>query len=188
MAEVKPRAVRENVERQAARLLIDRTGASAQSRARLLVLRLRTWLWRGRLDRDIALGKEGPYDRLRAFRGQRLCDGGEQKRLASALERVLDAYRHPAPLSSAAPIDRRAVRAAEPLLEELIRCLRSADEIEPRGIALGWDLLTKADGPFYAPVGGSRDPGHLWYAALSLLFALGPVHGVQRSRPPVTLR
>ena len=112
----------------------------------------------------------------------------ERKRLASALERVLDAHLHPAALSSAAPIDRRAVAVASPLLSELIGCLRSADEVEPRGVALGWCLLTTADGPFYAPVGGSREPEHLWYAALSLLFALSPVRSAERSGPPVMLR
>jgi hypothetical protein len=159
-----------------------------QSRPRLLLLRLRTRLHRGRLDLDIARGTEGPYDPLRAFRQLRLCDVRERERLASALERVLDAYRHPARLSSAAPIDRPAVRAATPVLEELVRYLRSADDVDPRGVALGWSLLTKADGPLYAPVGGSRRPDRLWYAALSLLFALSPVRGLKRSRPPVTLR
>lgn len=183
MAEVKRRAAPRSIETRAARLLIDRTEASTQSRGRLLVLRVRTWLRRGRLDRDIARGTEGPYDALKAFRAQRLCDLPERKRLASALERVLDAYRRPAPISSAAPIDREAVGLARPLLEELIRCLRSTDAIEPRGVALGWRLLTRADGPLYAPVGGSRDPDRLWYAALSLLFALGPLHGVQRRAP-----
>jgi hypothetical protein len=188
MAKPKRRGLRNDVERHAARLLIDQTGASTQSLARLLVLRLRTRLRRGRLDHDIARGTEGPYDRVRAFREARLRDMRERKRLASALERVLDAYRHPAPLSSAAPIDRRAVRAAKPVFEELIRSLRSAGEVEARGVALAWCLLVDADGPLYASPGRTGDPECLWYAALSLLLALRPLPGAERSRPPVMLR
>jgi hypothetical protein len=188
MAELKRRGLRDNVERHAARPLIDRTGPSTQSRARLLVLQLRTRLRRGRLDHDIARGTEGPYDRLRAFRQQRLRDVRERKRLASALERVLDANRHPASLSSAAPIDRRAVGLAKPVFEELIHCLRSTGEVEPQGVALGWCLLTDGSGPLYAAAGGSRDPERLCYAALSLLFAVSPVRGVQRPRTRIMLR
>ena len=112
----------------------------------------------------------------------------ERRRFADALERVLDAYSRPAELSSAAPIDRLAVGTAKPVLEELIRGLRSADEVEAHGVALGWCLLTDARGPIYAPPGGSGDADRLWYTALSLLFALRPLSGAQRTRPSVMLR
>src|SRR5512133_929514 len=183
MAQPKARGLRKSVGRRTERMGTDGIAASRQSSARLLVLRLRTRLRRRQLDRRIAWGRERPYEGALALRETQLRGMRERSRLASALARVLDAYRRPAELSSAAPIDRRAVETAKPVLEELIRGLRSADEIEAQGVALGWCLLTDARGPIYAPPGGSCAPDRLWYAALSLLFALRPLSGAERTRP-----
>jgi hypothetical protein len=155
---------------------------------KVLVLRLRTRLRRRRLDRSIAWGSERPYQGILALREAQLRGMRERKRLAGALERVLEAYSRPAPLSSAAPIDRRAVETAKPVIEELIDDLRSADQVEAQGVAFGWCLLTDPCGPIYASPEGQGDPDDLWYAALSLLFALSPQRGADRTRPAVLLR
>lgn len=97
-------------------------------------------------------------------------------RLALSLERVLRAPSRPVALSSAAPLDGEAVELARPVLTELVLSLRSSENVDARGVALGWRLLTDPASPVYAqprtqPAAGDR----LWYAAASVLFALQPL-------------
>jgi hypothetical protein len=140
------------------------------------LLRVRARLRRAWLDRAIARGVERPYDAVLALRRAQLTAPRERARLALRFERVLAERPRPMALSSAVPIDHAAVAVAQPLIAEIIRSLRSSDGIEPRGVVLGWRLLTDATSPLYAtPRGRPGDPDGLWYESLALLFALRPL-------------
>jgi hypothetical protein len=153
--------------------------ASTGFRARTLrglLLRGRTRLQRAWLDRAIARGVERPDDDALALRQAQLAAPRERERLALRLEEILAARPRPVALSSAAPVDHAAVEVAKPLLSEVILSLRSSDGVEPRGVVLGWRLLTDATSPLYGtPRGRHGDPDGLWYEALALLFALRPL-------------
>jgi len=74
------------------------------------------------------------------------------------------------------PVDLEAVEVARPMLTELVLSLRSSEAVDARGVVLGRRLLTDPVSPVYAtPDGGSAGGERLWYAALSVLLALGPV-------------
>jgi len=145
-----------------------------------LLLRLRARLRRPWLDREIVRGADRPGDRALALREGQLTRRRERRRLASRLEQVLADRPSQPRLSSAVPIDHRAVRVAKPILTELILSLRSIDPVEPRGVVLAWRLLTDASSPIYAPPGGRPgNPDGLWYESLGVLFALRPLPTVR---------
>jgi hypothetical protein len=106
----------------------------------------------------------------------------ERERLALCLARVRAARRRfGGAMSSAVPLDLRAVAIAKPVLAELIRSLNSSEAVKPQGMVLGWRLLTEPGSPLYASPGGRpQDPDRLWYAVLSLLFTLRPLTSAAR--------
>jgi hypothetical protein len=111
-----------------------------------------------------------------ALREAQLVDRPQRTRLALGLEDVLTAPSRRPALSSAAPVDWDAVDVARPILTELVLSLRSSEGVDPRGVALGWRLLTDPGSPIYTPprarsAGGER----LWHESLSVLLALRPL-------------
>lgn len=152
-------------------------GGEARGRAlRELLLRARTRTQRRRLDARIARGAERNCDRALALRESQLVGPRERRRLATRLEEVLTERVRQTVWSSAVPIDYKAVEVARPVLTEIVLSLRSVDIVEPRGVVLGWRLLTDAASPLFAPPGGvSGDPDRLWHESLALLFALRPL-------------
>ncbi len=143
------------------------------------VLRLRTWFRRPRLDAAIARGLRRPGDRSLALRESQLVELRQRRRLARRLEEaVATSARTPAP-SSTAPIDRRAVEIAGPVLTDLIVLLRSGQAVEARGVALGWRLLTDPASPLYEPEErGSSGGRRLKQQSLAVLRALRPASAV----------
>jgi hypothetical protein len=82
--------------------------------------------------------------------------------------------RHPG-TSSRAPVDRRAVAIATPVLADLVSLLRSPEAIEARGMAMGWRMLTDPGSSLYEPderesTGNKR----LWRESAAVLQALRP--------------
>ena len=143
------------------------------------LLRLRTWFGRPRLDAAIARGLSRPGDSSFALREAQLVEARQRRRLATRLEEVVAIpERRPAP-SSTAPIDRRAVAIAGPVLTDLILLLRSRQTVEARGVALGWRLLTDPESPLYEPEErGSSGGKRLWLQSLAVLQALRPASAV----------
>jgi hypothetical protein len=141
-----------------------------------LLLRLLTRLRRPWLDERIARDVGRPGDHALALREAQLVGPRERQRLARRLERILTEGPHPSAASSAIPIDHEAVRVAKPVLTEVILSLHSSEAVEPRGVVLGWRLVTHGSSPLYAPNRPSpSELDCLRYAATSVLVALQPI-------------
>ena len=81
-------------------------------------------------------------------------------------------------------IDVGAIEVARPLLTELVLSLRSSEGVAPRGVVLGWRLLTDPTSPVYAPpLGKFADPDRLWHQSLAVLFALRPLAPAEVAAP-----
>jgi hypothetical protein len=140
-----------------------------------LLLRLRTWFRRPRLDAAIARGQHWPGDPALALREAQLIEARQRRRLATRLEEVVAESARPRVPDSAAPLDRRAVAIASPVLSDLIVLLRSPASVEGRGMALGWRMLTDSGSSLFEPAergfsGGAR----LLRESSAVLQALSP--------------
>jgi hypothetical protein len=140
-----------------------------------VLLRLRTWVRRSQLDADIAKGRRRPGDPALALRESQLVEPRRRRQLATRLEEVVQAPKRPRRSGARAPVDRRAVEAASPVLADLADLLRSSDRVEPRGMALGWRLLTDPGSPIYeAEESGPSEGARLWRVSLDVLEELRP--------------
>jgi hypothetical protein len=113
-----------------------------------LGLRLRTWLRRDRLDKQLARGvdpRTSPELRLRA--GQ-LSTAAERVRLAKDLEAVLRQAHEQTPQIHRL-VRRRQVRACADELVALALRLRDDQPIDPRGAAMTAQLLPDPRSPLY---------------------------------------
>ncbi len=133
-------------------------GAPTRSAGRLL--RLRVLLARPRLDQRLAAGEPVDGDPALAVRAAQLRSPRTREYVAAALERALadDGRRG---LTAAIPMDAQALRAARPVLEDLVAALRAPVPVEARGVALVQRLLTDGVGPLYMPTA----PNQLVWAA-----------------------
>jgi hypothetical protein len=140
-----------------------------------LLLRLRTWFRRPRLDAAIARGQHRPGDSALALREAQLVEARQRRRLATRLEEVVEESARPPLPNSAAPVDRWAVAIASPVLSDLIVLLRSPDAVEARGMALAWRMLTDPASSLYEPAErGSSRGVRLRRESSSVLQALRP--------------
>jgi hypothetical protein len=144
-----------------------------------LLLRLRTWFLRPRLDADIMDRRRRAGDAALLLRETQLVEPRRRKRLAKRLEEVVAVPVRRPGTSSRAPVDRRAVAVASPVLTDLILLLRSPQPVEARGMALGWRLLTDPASPLYEPEERESSRGRrLWGQSLAVLQALRPTSAV----------
>jgi hypothetical protein len=93
----------------------------------------------------------------------------KRKRVASGLERAVEAAERPAPvLSASLPVDRLAVEDARGELLTLALQLRSDAPVHDEGLDLAEWLLTHGDSPLYAgsPGGSLRAVAHAAREAL----------------------
>jgi hypothetical protein len=140
-----------------------------------VLLRLSTWVRRPGLDAAIARGDRRPGDPALALREAQLVEARRRRRLAARLEDVVAPPSRSPATSSKAPVDRRAVSVASPLLTDVILLLRSPEDVEPRGVALGWRLLTDPGSPLYElEEHGSSKGERLWRESFGVLEALRP--------------
>jgi len=121
------------------------------ARPRALGLRARVFLRRGMLDRLLAAGGDPCWDPELALRATQVTARGRRRALAESIERaVRDAHR-PSRWTCAAPLDRRAVRAAAGELRTLAACIADAAAPAAQGISLAGQLLRDPCSPMYAP-------------------------------------
>ena len=119
----------------------------------LFVLRLRLYVARGRLDRQIAAGCPCELSPALALRARQLIDPRTRQRLARSLRGVVQyvdrAVGRPV-LVSAVVIDRAAVSADRETILGLAERLEGVDPVNPRGIVLAQKLLTDGiDSPLF---------------------------------------
>jgi hypothetical protein len=119
--------------------------------ARRSVLRVGLSVSRLGLDRELAAGVDPRSRPLLALRAEQLVRRRYRRRLAGAVERLIDELDANRGwwLSAAVPFLRDQVAEARPTLLALARALRSEQPIEPRGVALLSNLLTDTESPLY---------------------------------------
>jgi hypothetical protein len=144
-----------------------------------VLLRLRVFVTRRRLDRQIAAGHtcDAPALDLRA---RQLTDLRSQQAAANSLRRVVGHVDRlgAGPDLSAAVIDRAAVRASREAILGLADRLNRAGEVSPQGMVLARELITEgATSPLYGTKGGRILTKALW----EISDALGTEQPIPRS-------
>jgi hypothetical protein len=116
-----------------------------------LVASVRVFLRRRTLDRLLAAGGDPSWDPDLGVRAAQITSWRERHLLADSLESAVSETHRPPRWSCAAPLDRRAVRAAAPGLLALAAELEAACPAAAEGVALTKQLVTEAGSPLYAP-------------------------------------
>jgi len=119
-----------------------------------LSMRARVFLRRGRLDSLLAAGADPSWDPELELRAAQIITPRSRRALANSLERAVWEAHRPQRWGCAAPLDRRAVRAAAPELGALVLDLTAEAAPAPQGVALATQLLRHPDSPLYAPGAG----------------------------------
>ena len=125
-------------------------------------LRIRVFLSRLRLDRDLARGVDPAAGPELALRAEQLTSPRGRERIASGIDDLIeivagDPRRHVGP--SMLPFRHQRVRPNLDRFEELARVLRGAGPHGVRGTAMASTLLDDGRGPLYAsdPAGDLRE-------------------------------
>jgi hypothetical protein len=131
----------------AASATIERPRAWSSGRPGLLVRlgeRMRGW----HLDQQLARGVFPDSDPALTLRADRLVGAKSRRRIADALERLLEDDGELAGLSSRVPVSESVILAARPELESLAAALQ-CDGCEVRGVALARLLIIDGASPLY---------------------------------------
>ncbi len=144
-------------------------GASAGASRRVLQraprrLRLKIFLTRERLDRQLAAGSLYDSTALLELRASQLESHRERRMLARQLRRMIDYSDRNGerPLRSAVQIHRPAVRAGKRELLELAAQLEGPAVVGPRGLAQARLLITDRHSPLFNPAGAREVVKVLW--------------------------
>jgi hypothetical protein len=146
-------------------------GAQPAQRSPRTARRLRlAVLWRrAQLDRALADGADAAGSPDLALRAAQLESARVRGGYAAALRNVLDAAEEPRrPISSAAPLNRRAIRFARPALVDFAAALTRPGHVRARGVAIAATLLRDPDSPLFVPA----EPDALWDLARAGTHAL----------------
>jgi hypothetical protein len=103
------------------------------------------------LDRLLAAGSDPSWDPELTLRAAQVTAVDRRRALAKSLERAVGDAHRPPHWTCAAPLDRRAVRAAAPALRALAADLMEESAPAPQGITLVEQLLRDPGSPLYAP-------------------------------------
>ena len=128
-------------------------GVHAASEGAPFARRLKVYLARGRLDRQIAAGHAHDADAELALRAKHLINPRTQRDIARNLRGVVRYVDRNASRRgiSCVVISPRAVRGGRTAICELAEQLERAAPVNPRGIVLAQALLTDADSPLFNP-------------------------------------
>jgi hypothetical protein len=115
------------------------------------LLRTRVWVSRHAIDLRLAEGESILSSPVLARRAEQLASIRCRRSLAAGIRRLIeDAERPSRPLSSAAPIQRRAILRARAELERLAADLEADGPIKIEGIARVQLLLTDGSSPLFS--------------------------------------
>lgn len=102
------------------------------------------------MSRRLALARGDPPDWRFAWRARHLTNARTRRRLATGLERAVEAAARPRQaITAAVPLQRDAVLASRPELLALADRLRAPEPVYAQGVALVSELLGNADSPLY---------------------------------------
>ena len=113
-----------------------------------LLLRVRTYLTRRRLDEQLTEGADPDTSAALRLRADQLRSNEGRARTADRLQRVLDEAHAPSRLHLVLRPHRAEIRARAPELRILIERLRSNLPVTPRGAAMSARLVTRGESPF----------------------------------------
>jgi hypothetical protein len=118
-----------------------------------LTLRIRVYLFRGRLDRQLASGHDSEESAALALRARQLSSPRARAQVASNLRGVVDyADSHESRRAiSAVVIETGAVRRAREAIIGLAERLEASAPVHPAGVALAEVLLTDGRSPLFNP-------------------------------------
>ena len=116
-------------------------------------LRLKVFVTRGRLDRQIAAGHRCEGTAELALRARQLSDPRTQQELARNLRGIIDYVdrRGSRKVISSVILERAAVRRGRRAILDLAEQLERAAPVNPRGIVLARALVTDGLGPLFNP-------------------------------------
>lgn len=116
-----------------------------------LRLRLKVFLTRGKLDRQIAVGRKYEATDALALRVSQLTDEGTRRQVARELRGVVEYVdgRESGPIISAVVIEPAAVRAGREAILGLAERLEATAGVSARGMVLARALLTDGISPLY---------------------------------------
>ncbi len=121
------------------------------------ITRLRTWLRRRRLDRELLAGLDPNRNVLLIERSRQLTSVSGRAEVASLLERAVgredELQWRP---NGAINVQHGAVLIATPEIETVIERLRGPDPVSPQGVVLIHRLLSDGAGPLYYDSGDDR--------------------------------
>ena len=125
---------------------------------RSLRTRLATFLHRAQLDRQLAEGRNPRTSPALALRATQLTEPPARRRLAAAFRSTLEEAMRSAEqrYSPSVPLNRGAVLACRPQLEDLAERLAALEHPRPRGVAIARWLLVDGTGPLYVRARAQR--------------------------------
>jgi hypothetical protein len=128
-------------------------GGESTSESASLALRLKVFVARGRLDRQIAAGHHGESSPALALRARQLTDPRTRRRIARDLRGIVDyVHRHRSrTVISAVVIEPAAVRSGRSAILELARRLEGPAPVSPSGVVRAGALLTDGSSPLFNP-------------------------------------
>jgi len=135
----------------------------------LLALKISVRCRHGRLDRQLAAGRDAAGDPALSLRALQLCNPTTRERLADTLAGLVGmAFERPLP-SESPRLDRDAIIDTRLLLLDLAGRLRADAVVSPRAVALVSTLLEDHDGPLYLGDSPGRSLGSEARAAIAAL-------------------
>lgn len=145
---ISPAAQSRRAAGEATRLTASRRPSPESAR---FALRLKVYLTRGRLDREIAGGSAAEGSEELALRSRQLIDPRNQCKIAGRLRRIVEYAdkRSSGPAMSAVMIDASSVRRGRRALGELAEQLERAGRADPRGVVLAQELLSDGSSPLF---------------------------------------
>lgn len=128
-------------------------GGESASQGASRALRLKVFVVRGRLDRQLAAGRSCESSAALALRARQLTDLRTRRRIARDLRGIVDyVHRHRSrAVISAVVIEPAAVRSGRRAILELARRLEGTAPVSPSGVVRAGALLTDGCSPLFNP-------------------------------------